>query len=157
MISELYIFMDVFIASILTMLIGIERERADKAAGIRTNMIVGGFTCLVVAIIKPLTNFLQEYFKVAQHSSGMVEIDPIRIVQAIVIGVSFIGAGTIIKSREDQTITGLTTAATLLYSAGIGICVAIKMYLLAVCLTVFVLVINKTVNYLAKKYTSVKD
>lgn len=149
--NELHILLNVFIASILTMLVGIEREKARKEAGIRTNMIVGGFTCLTVCLIHPLVEF--SYSNVVNDT---IDADPIRVLQAIVIGVSFIGAGTIIKSRTTGKVSGLTTAATLLYSIGIGICVAIEYYILAVSLTVLILVINHLVNFLIRKYTSIK-
>lgn len=150
--KELTIFLDVFIASILTMIVGIEREKAHKAAGMRTNMIVGGFTCLIISIQKPLIEYIQ-----SEYTNDMIDIDPIRVLQAIIIGLSFIGAGTIIKSPNHKNVTGLTTAATLLYSLGIGICVALHFYLLAICLTVFILIINYLINFITKKYTSIKS
>ena len=150
--SELNIFIDIIIASILAMVVGLEREKANKAAGIRTNMIVAGFTCLIISIQPALINFIQGSF-----SNKMIDIDPIRVLQAVIVGLSFIGAGTIIKSPDQKHVTGLTTAATLLYSLGIGICVSIHYYLLAVCLTVFILTINYVINYLTKKYTHLKE
>lgn len=149
---ELQIFIDILIASVLAMIVGIEREKANKAAGIRTNMIVSGFTCLIISIQPRLINYIQ-----ASFPDNMIDIDPIRVLQAVIVGLSFIGAGTIIKSPDQKHVTGLTTAATLLYSLGIGICVSIHYYLLAVCLTIFILVINFLLNYITKKYTDLKD
>lgn len=71
-----------------------------------------------------------------------MSMNPIRILQAIIVGVSFIGAGTILKSREENTIRNLTTASTLLYSSGIGISVALNAYVLAAGLAVVALLIN---------------
>lgn len=150
--QELYIFLDVFIASVLTMLVGVEREKASKAAGIRTNMIVGGFTCLMVSLIDPLIGMAT-----IEHADQIVKSDPIRVLQAIVVGVSFIGAGTIIKSKEESKVTGLTTAATLLYSIGVGMSVAVKNYLLAVLLTLFILLINRVIKYLMERFTDIKN
>lgn len=145
-IEELYLFLDVFLASLFTMVVGLERERADKAAGIRTNMIIGGFTCLIVSLVAPLSYFLQ-----VKGLAQTISIDPIRVFQAIVVGVSFIGAGTILKSTSESKVTGLTTSATLLYSSGIGITVAIHMYLLAILLTLFIVLINSVVHGITKK------
>lgn len=144
--------MNVFIAAILTMVVGLERERASKAAGMRTNMIVGSFTCLVVSLIDPLIDYVNQ-----QNTEQLVETDPIRVLQAIVIGVSFIGAGTIIKRQRRESVIGLTTAATLLYTVGIGMSVAIGYYLLAVFLTAFILLINRVVNYIENHFVSDDD
>ncbi|RED96561.1 MgtC/SapB family protein [Marinoscillum furvescens] len=149
--EEFHIIWHVLLASVLTMLVGLEREKANKAAGIRTNMIVGGFTCLTVLLINPMIDFLQ-----LQNSLDVVETDPIRVLQAIVIGISFIGAGTIIKSRGEKEVRGITTAATLLYSVGIGICVAIDFLATAIALTTLIFVINYLLNVFTKKYTSLK-
>lgn len=150
--NEWVILGQVILASILTMLVGLEREAANKAAGIRTNMIVGGFSCLVIILMHPLINFIQVDF-----SGNSVNVDPIRVLQALVVGISFLGAGTIVKARNQEQVTGITTAATLLYSMGIGICIGLDFYVLAIALTVFILVINRVINYLVKTFTSVKE
>jgi putative Mg2+ transporter-C (MgtC) family protein len=145
--SQFNIFLDVLIASGLTMLVGIEREKSNKAAGLRTNMIVGGFTCLIVSLGNPLINLIE-----SQNISEIINSDPIRIFEAIVVGISFLGAGTILKSRDDSTITGLTTAATLLYSSGIGIATALHQYMLAVLLTIFILIVNYALHAVEKRF-----
>ena len=111
---ELWIFLDVLISSVLAGIVGIEREKYDKPAGLKTNMIVGSIACYFVANSTHLIDWLSD-----QHSTTF-PADPLRLIQAIVIGVSFIGAGTILKSEEKNTVLYLTTAATLLYSAAIG-------------------------------------
>jgi len=141
--SQLWILLDVIIASVLAGIVGFEREYAQKPAGLRTNMIVAGASCLFVAISKPLVNFMEE-----GGNSEYLDLDPIRVMQAIVIGVSFIGAGTVLKSSKDQDVLFLTTAATLLYSTGIGISVAVKQYILAIGLTIIILSINYLANLL---------
>jgi len=145
--TQFNIFLDVLIASVLTLFVGIERERSNKAAGLRTNMIVGGFTCLIVSVANPLINMVEN-----QHLTEMINADPIRLYEAIVVGISFLGAGTIMKSREKGSITGLTTAATLLYSSGIGIVTALHQYVLGILLTSFILIVNYVIHFLEKKY-----
>lgn len=148
---ELKILLDVIIASLLTLFIGLEREKAHKAAGMRTQMIVGGFTCLVILLSEPLIHDIASDVK-----PDMVKADPIRIIQAVVIGISFIGAGTILKNKDNSNILGLTTAATLLFSSGIGICVALGYYILAGLLTTFIVLVNFLLRYFLQKFTSLK-
>jgi len=144
---QLRILSDVLIATVLTALVGMEREKAHKPAGMRTNMIVGGASCLLVAVTMPLIEFIEVF-----HVSEIIATDPVRLLHALVVGISFIGAGTVIKSPEKFTVKGLTTAATLLYSTGIGICVGIRLYILAIGVTVLIIVINFLINLLEKKF-----
>lgn len=143
--SQLWILLDVVIATVLAGVVGYEREYAQKPAGFRTNMIVAGSSCLIVAVCSPLIRFMEK-----EVNTNNVEADPIRVIQAIVVGVSFIGAGTILKSNKDKDVRFLTTAATLLYSTGIGISVAVKQYVLAIGLTILILSINFLANLLTR-------
>jgi putative Mg2+ transporter-C (MgtC) family protein len=141
-INQLWILLDVVIAMVLCSVIGGEREKLDKPAGLRTNMIVGSISCFFVAISPALSNFINENIV-----TDIMSVDPVRILQSIVVGVSFIGAGTILKSKDENTVRNLTTASTLLYSSGIGIAVALKAYILAVGLTLIILFVN-SINHL---------
>lgn len=136
--SQLWILLDVAIAAVLCSVIGGEREKLDKPAGLRTNMIVGSISCFFVAISPTLNNYM-----VVNVNLDQMSMDAVRILQAIVVGVSFIGAGVILKSESENRVTNLTTASTLLYSSGIGIAVAVHVYLLAVGLTAILLIINQ--------------
>lgn len=135
--NQLIILLNIFIATVLSGIIGIEREHLNKPAGLRTNMIVGSISCFFVAISPSLSNFIQ-----ANITSDLLSVDPIRVLQAIIVGISFIGAGTILKSKEENTVQNLTTASSLLYSTGIGISVALNAYIVAVGLTLLGLLIN---------------
>ena len=145
--NQLTIFLDVVIATVLTAAIGAERESANKPAGIRTNMIVGGASCLIVAITIPLIDFINQY-----NPQEILRVDPIRTLEALVVGVSFIGAGTILKHKGKERVEGLTTAATLLYCAGIGICTALKQYVLAICVTLLIVFVNYMVRLIVRKF-----
>ena len=149
--SQLYILLDVLITTVLCAVIGFEREEKSKPAGLRTNMIVGGASCLIVSLIIPLIDFMQQ-----NNISEVITTDPIRIIDAIVVGVSFIGAGTILKKGANK-IEGLTTAATLLYSLGIGICIALKQYYIAVGITVLVVIINFIFSKIAATFSDKKN
>jgi putative Mg2+ transporter-C (MgtC) family protein len=134
--TQLWLLLDVFIACLLSGAIGYEREIRDKPAGLRTHMIVGGASALLVGLANVSVSVnLSKYQEV-------LDVDPIRIIQAIIIGISFIGAGTILKGRGDKNISYLTTSATILFSSSLGICVALQQYILAVGVTIMVVLIN---------------
>ena len=139
--EQFAILIDVAIAMALGGLIGLEREIAEKPAGFRTHTLVAGAAALLVG----LSDILLQRFTVEIYN-GILRTDPIRIVEAIITGISFLGAGTIFRSRDDQTVEGLTTAASILVASAIGISVALDQYVLAIgdtLLSLFVLRIVK--------------
>lgn len=135
--NELIILLHVMLAALLSGIIGFEREKVSKPAGIRTNMLVGGAVALLVA----LGRIIVDVFIDAGFSEN-VRFDPTRIIQAIIVGISFIGAGVVLQIESDRKIKYLTTAATILFSSGIGIAVALHQYWLAVGVTLFILFVN---------------
>jgi putative Mg2+ transporter-C (MgtC) family protein len=64
--------------------------------------------------------------------SDLVRSDPIRIIQSVITGVSFLGAGTIIRHGSERHVEGLTTAASILFAATLGVCVALSQLVLAI-------------------------
>lgn len=133
----------VVMAMFLGGLMGLERELAQKPAGLRTHMLVAGASSLLVVLGEIM---------IAGYSSGPVveaiQADPIRIMEAIITGISFLGAGTIIFKSGDESVEGLTTAASILFSAAIGITVALQRYILAAILTVIAIVILFGLGYI---------
>jgi putative Mg2+ transporter-C (MgtC) family protein len=113
----------VTLAALLSSVVGWEREKLHKPAGLRTHMLV----CLGSAL---LTIIATDYFMQ----------DAVRIIAAVVTGIGFIGAGTIIAQGE-KGVHGLTTAASLWIIAAVGICVGIGWFLLAIIITVFIILI----------------
>ncbi|MGE3507806.1 MAG: MgtC/SapB family protein [Vicinamibacterales bacterium] len=95
-------------AAALGGLLGAERERAGKAAGMRTHMLVALGSALFVL------------FPVEE---GMPKGDISRIIQGVATGIGFIGAGTILKRNDADEIQGLTTAASIWLTAAIGLAV----------------------------------
>lgn len=140
--EQLWSALSIFIAMILGGLVGLERELKEKPIGLRTNMLVAGSSALFVLLGKGITAYM------GSGLAGLVEADPIRVIQAIVVGISFIGAGTVIKSGEARGVKFLTTAATILFSAGIGIAVAIGQLILAVLVTLMAWI----TNFVLKRY-----
>lgn len=134
---QLRILLDVFIAMMLGAAIGFERGSKEKPAGLRTNMIIAGASALLLSLGRYLAQTMQ--FNLEGQALG---VDPTRIIHAIIVGVSFIGAGTILKSRKEETVKYLATSATILMSSATGICVALKLYILGVGVTVLTLAVN---------------
>jgi putative Mg2+ transporter-C (MgtC) family protein len=98
-------------------------------------MLVAGAAALLVGLSDAmLLRFLTE-------GKTNVTGDPIRIVEAIVAGVSFLGAGTIFRRSASEQVQGLTTAASILLCAAIGISVALRQFALAVGVTLLALIV----------------
>lgn len=95
-----------FIAALSGAIIGIERERTGKEAGIRTHMLVALGAAMIV--LGPL-------------QSGLNSDELSRIIQGLVTGIGFIGGGAILKLQEKREIEGLTTAAGIWMTSAIGV------------------------------------
>jgi len=110
----------------LCIVIGIEREGKKKGAGVRTHILVGVGSCLIV-----LTSFF--IFDIYKDTTT---IDPTRLIAGLITGIGFLCGGTIIRSTPQ--ISGLTTAATLWIVSGIGISVGAGHYSAAITVTIVV-------------------
>lgn len=137
-------------------LIGFERETANKPAGLRTHMLVAAAVTLIV----DLGDVVIAIFSQETVGSDVVQADPIRIIEAVTAGISFLGAGTILQ-RRNKTIEGLTTAASILFTAAIGISVALSQYVVAIggtTLALFVLrLVQVTENMIGNQATDSED
>jgi putative Mg2+ transporter-C (MgtC) family protein len=134
--SELEIVARVLVAGLLGAIIGLEREMMAKPAGLRTHLLVGAACALLVQLGEVMLYHFEAF-----HQNQILRADPIRIIEAIAAGISFIGAGTIIFDRSRGKLEGITTAASILMTAGIGIAVALRAYVTAVALTLLVAVV----------------
>ena len=148
--SELQMLGKVLIGALLGGLVGLEREFAEKPAGLRTHMLVGATSSLFVM----LATFMVSAFE----SPDIMNVDPVRVIEAIVVGISFLGAGTIFKyTRQGEgVVEGLTTSASILSVAAIGIAVALNAFVLAVGATVLNLFINWGLVYLVSRISPTK-
>ena len=118
------------IASICGILIGFERKNRAKEAGVRTHSIVACASCLMMII--------SIYgFSSISGLNGFREIDPTRIAAQIVSGIGFLGAGMIFVKR--QSINGLTTAAGIWATAGVGMAIGSGMYVVGIVTTLIIL------------------
>ncbi len=139
--QQLWLLLDVLIAMALGGMIGFEREKHDKPAGFRTNIIIAGASALLLSLGYYIADSME--YNLNDEALG---VDPTRIIHAIIVGVSFIGAGTILKSSKEDTVKYLTTSATILMSSATGICVALHLYLLAAGATLLTLIVNTLVR-----------
>jgi putative Mg2+ transporter-C (MgtC) family protein len=121
--------------------IGLEREAKDKPAGLRTHMLMAGAATLLVS----LGSVIVKDFNAALGTQ-LVETEPLRIIGAVVTGVSFLGAGTILRRGDEHQVEGLTTAASLLVSATVGMCAALSKWVLAVGVTILALITLRGVS-----------
>lgn len=94
------------LAALLGGVLGYEREQQGKAAGVRTYMLVSMGAALFVLV---------------PQQAGMAVADMSRVIQGVVAGIGFLGAGAIVKQRSEETVQGLTTAAGVWMTAAIGI------------------------------------
>jgi len=113
-------------AVLLGAIVGIERERAGKPAGLRTHMIVSLGTAVVVLAC-------------SEVNMGLDGLS--RVIQGIVTGIGFVGAGSILKLSKEREIQGLTTAAGLWMTAAIGIAAGLGALGLAVIGTIVTLLV----------------
>lgn len=130
------------LAALLGAVLGFERERKARSAGVRTHMLVAVGAALFV--IGPL-------------EKGMEIADLSRVLQGIVQGIGFLGAGAIIVRTSRMQVEGLTTAANIWATAGIGVLAGLGLEATAVLSTVIVLVILAAVPMIVPTGPAEKD
>ena len=126
------------IAAILGGILGFEREQKGKAAGVRTHMLVAMGAALFVLV---------------PQMSGSQADAMSRVVQGVIAGIGFLGAGTILKGKEEDTgqhVKGLTTAAGLWMTAAIGVAAGLGKESIAVLSTVLALLVFSVMPRIVK-------
>jgi putative Mg2+ transporter-C (MgtC) family protein len=144
--TQIYDLGNIVLAALLGGAIGWEREAKNKPAGLRTHMLVCASAATLVSIGQTL--ILQFDPKTP---AGVTQSDPIRIIQAVIIGISFIGSGVI--EKKDGAVHNLTTAATLLIATAVGLAVGFRQYWLAIGCALIILAINTALRRLEKAET----
>jgi putative Mg2+ transporter-C (MgtC) family protein len=140
------------LTAVLSGAIGWDREVHRRAAGLRTHMLVGISSALFVM----LGHDVVHSFSVQPELTGTtvrLSFDPMNLIQAVIAGVSFLGAGTIFVSRDDR-VRGLTTAASLLATASVGVAVAMGRFAVGIGTTLlflFILAVLSRVQPAARK------
>ncbi len=125
------------IAASLGGVLGFEREQKGKAAGLRTHMLVALGSALFVLI---------------PQQAGVSDADLTRVMQGLLAGVGFLGAGAIIKGSGEEEIKGLTTAAGIWLTAAIGMAAGLGREATAVLSTLIALIILYTVPKIADRF-----
>lgn len=129
-----YIFR-IILAGICGMIIGIERKNRSKEAGIRTHFVVACGAAIMMVVSK------YAFFDVISkgiYAGVEVRLDPSRIASTIASGIGFLGAGMIFVHKN--TITGLTTAAGIWATSGVGMAIGSGLYVIGVVATVVILI-----------------
>jgi len=114
------------LAALLGGIVGYEREHKGKAAGLRTHMLVAMGAALFVLV---------------PERGGMGIADMSRVIQGVVAGVGFLGAGAIIKRHSEEQVQGLTTAAGIWMTAAIGVACGLGREAIALLATLLAIVI----------------
>ena len=132
LLQNLDFFIRILVAGLCGFVLGVERSRRFKEAGVRTHMIVCCGAALVMIVSKygfaDLTSAAGEAF------NGTRGADPARLAAQVVSGVGFLGAGMIFKNGG--SVTGLTTAAGIWAAAGIGLAIGSGMYAVGILVTI---------------------
>lgn len=133
------------IAMVLGGVVGFERELKDRPAGFRTHMLVAAAAALLVGVgrltlVDPA---------IVESMPSFLRIDPLRLVEAVIAGVAFIGAGTIFGRRGH--VNGITTAASLLMVAVVGIAAGFHYYVLAAAATALTLLVLTLLSLLDRR------
>ena len=123
------------LATLAGLLIGIERQTRSKSAGLRTHAIVSLGAALMMIV--------SQYGFAAVLGNANVNLDPSRIAAQIVSGISFLGAGMIIvRSPDFNVIGGLTTAAGIWTTAGVGMAIGAGLYEVGFAATFIIVVLQ---------------
>jgi putative Mg2+ transporter-C (MgtC) family protein len=128
---EALLLLRVVVAGALAAVVGWEREHAGKPAGFRTHLLV----CMAAALYTAIGTM--EFNDAAARPDGL-RADPIRVIQAVALGIGFLGSGVIRRAKDSDEVLGLTTAASIWATAAIGIAVGFGRFVLAVGATLLV-------------------
>lgn len=143
LVSSLNYIIRIIVAGVCGGVIGFERKSRLKEAGVRTHLIVAVGAALIMIVSKYGFSDLAGLRGIA--------LDPSRVAAQIVTGIGFLGAGIIFV--QNQTVVGLTTAAGVWATAGIGMCIGSGMYVIGLATTLIIVaaqtVLHMQVNWLA--------
>lgn len=142
---DLHYLIRMLIACICGIFIGFERKNRAKEAGIRTHCIV----CCASALMMIISKYA--YFDLlgsSEFANMTIKLDPSRVAAGIVSGVGFLGAGMIFVHK--QTVTGLTTAAGIWATSGIGMAIGAGMYIVGISATIIIILAQLALHADAK-------
>ena len=132
--QEFIYILRIILAGLCGIIVGLERKNRSKEAGIRTHFVVACGAALMMIVSK------YAFFDVISqgaYNGVEVRLDPSRVASTIASGIGFLGAGMIFVHRN--TITGLTTAAGIWATSGVGMAIGAGMYAIGIFATVLIL------------------
>ncbi|NLO89513.1 MAG: MgtC/SapB family protein [Clostridia bacterium] len=125
LLSHKEIIIRLFVALLVGAVLGIERTKARKPAGVRTHALV----CITSTMISIISAY--GFGEFGDHR--VISMDPARLIVGIITGIGFLGAGIIWKDTSRGDVRGLTTAANIWASAALGIAIGLGHYFLVLC------------------------
>jgi putative Mg2+ transporter-C (MgtC) family protein len=149
--EELVVLAQAVVAVVLGGALGWERQAAGKYAGLRTHMLVCLASLLFVKLGILLIVHATDYYHPEQ-----IRADPAHLIAALATGISFIGAGAIFRDPSHERAQGLTTAASLLATAAIGVAIAIDLYFVATGIVLQCLFVLHTLRKLDAKLNALR-
>ncbi len=148
------IFLKLCLTALLGLIIGIEREIKRKPVGLKTSTVISIVSCMLTIIS------IEAPYITPNSDIINITMDPLRLAAQIISGIGFLGAGVILR-RENDTITGLTTAAMIWGAAGLGIAVGAGFYFEAIAGFILILVsvelIPPLMNFIGPKQLREKE
>jgi putative Mg2+ transporter-C (MgtC) family protein len=142
----------VIIAVLVGAIIGIERELAEKPAGLRTHMLVAGSAALFVGLGDAMVVHWGAGRLGDDGAASGLRVDPSRLLDALVTGLAFLGAGTILRQEAGTRVSGLTTAASVFFTGIVGSAIAMGRYVLAVGSAVLLLATLRLVGVFERRF-----
>ena len=121
------------VTAILGLIIGIEREIKQKPVGLKTSLVISIVSCLLTIVS------IESAYLSPGSDDVNITMDPLRLAAQIISGIGFLGAGVILR-RDNDSISGLTTAALIWGAAGIGVAVGAGFYTEAIVVVILILV-----------------
>lgn len=134
--TNLSITLKLLVSAILGIIIGFDREKSGKPAGIRTQMLV----CVGSALLSAMSVDMIEVVSIGNIATSLYSFDPARLMAQIISGIGFLGAGVIIKNGSK--VQGVTTAATIWITAAVGMAVGSGFFFPAGVSVILVLLLN---------------
>lgn len=141
---DLKLIIRLVIAAILGLIIGLERELKRKPLGLKTSTVISVISCLITIVS------IETAYMLPKNDFIEIRMDPLRLAAQIVSGIGFLGAGVIMRRSNDH-ISGLTTAAIIWGSAGVGVAVGAGFHIEAFAGVALLLTSVELIPHLAMK------
>lgn len=132
------------ISALLGLIIGVERELKRKPLGLKTSLVISIISCLLTIVS------IEAAYIFPGNDEIRIQMDPLRLAAQIVSGIGFLGAGVILR-RDNDHISGLTTAALIWGAAGIGIAVGAGFYVEAFAGVVLLIISVELIPFILTK------